>query len=145
MKNFEKYFYEIASDICIVSELVHCGEFKHRTLLALDPTKHNIHTVMKWLNEEYVEPIKLTHDEYVILKNLPSESKYIVRDGLGDLETWDFKPIRGNGIWTTDYESYFIPLTAFSHLFQFIKWEDEEPYEIAKLIEDYEKEHEDGN
>lgn len=29
----------------------------------------------------------------------------------------------------------YINIYEFKHLFQFIKWEDEEPYEIEKLLE----------
>lgn len=28
-----------------------------------------------------------------------------------------------------------IGLTAFNHLFKFVKWEDEEPYNIQELLE----------
>ena len=35
--------------------------------------------------------------------------------------------------WFNNYS--FESLKLFHHLFQFIKWEDDEPYEISKLLE----------
>lgn len=139
MKNFEKYLYEIAGTICKFSTIAYKNpDEANCTCLTVDPTKHNIHTVMKWLLAEYVEPIKLTHDEYVILKNLPKKYEWITRDYYDDLEIFDYKPYKKGTLWG---ENDWCSLTLFNHLFQFVKWEDEEPYEIAKLIADYEKEN----
>ena len=95
---------------------------------------------IKWLLEEYKEPIQLTHDEYVILKNLGSEWKFIARDRLYDeLNIFDCKPRKNEDEWL--HIDAYSSFTGFNHLFKFIKWEDEEPYSIQQLIEDYEKEH----
>ena len=146
MKNFEKYIDVIIEDFnlgtSLLCALAHirgdknsCSGIRCRECVA---------DSLDWLKEEYKEPVKLSHDEYVILKNISNESKYIVRDRLGELETWGNIPTRAIGIWTTDGESTFRSLSAFDHLFQFINF-DTEPLEIAKLIADYEKEHGDGN
>ena len=83
---------------------------------------------MKYLNEEYVEPIKLTHDEYVILKSANPYYEKIGRNYSGELY------FEGHGTY-----SFVQP---FNYLFDFTKFEDDD-YEIAKLIADYEKEHQD--
>lgn len=92
------------------------------------------------IDKECVEPIKMTYDEYMILKNIKG-FKWIARDNtnLRDLGVFQEKPFRAE-YWWYSYEAN--AFSSFSHLFQFIKWEDE-PYEIEKLIKNYEKEHED--
>lgn len=144
MKNFEKYLYEIAGTICRFSSIAYRNpDEANCTCLTVDPREHNIHTVMKWLLAEYQEPIRLTHDEYVILKNIPSDYKWIARKRDSVLcVIWKGgnKPHKEESWWTGLYHEIHL----FINLFQFIKWEDEEPYEIAKLIADYEKENCDG-
>ena len=141
MKNYEKYkekidkrdnpqcyvYYELMGNKNCKSEGCSSGCF--------------IKTI-RWLLEEYVEPIKLSNDEYVILKNLPSEYKWIVRNENGDVKLFTDKPCKYQGCNCWSYKSWEYLFYLYNDLFQFIKWEDEEPYEIAKLIEDYEKEHE---
>ena len=84
---------------------------------------------------------KLTKDEKAILRNLPKEYKYIARQKYGELVVYQCKPYKAN---TRDYwECYEISmrefLSLYSHLFQFIKWEDEEPYLIEDLLKGEEK------
>ena len=69
---------------------------------------------------------KLTEDEKVILRNLPKEYKWIARDENGCLYVYASKPKKGITIWEGDG----LPMIPFDHLFEFIKWEDEEPYLI---------------
>lgn len=94
----------------------------------------------KFLNSEYVEKPLLSDDEYVILKNLDSKWKYIARDNVENnifgLNVYTEKPPKKESYWSDD--CIYVNLGIFKHLFQFIKWEDEEPYNIKKLIEDYE-------
>lgn len=82
---------------------------------------------IRWLLEEYVEPIKLSHDEYVILKNVVSDKfNMISRDG------------QHNNIFL-EGNSWITSLSFYSHLFKFIK--NGEQYLIKQLVADYEKEH----
>jgi hypothetical protein len=144
MKNFEKYLYEIAGTICKFSTIAYRNpDEANCTCLTVDPTKHNIHTVMKWLNEEYKEPIKLTHDEYVILKNVDECYKWIARNPYHcSLRFFIKKPFKKSTDWQDGFNRGGNGIEVFNNLFQFVKWEDSEPYEIAKLIADYEKENE---
>ena len=138
MKNYEKYkekidkrdnpqcyvYYELMGNKNCKSEGCSSGCF--------------IKTI-KWLLEEYKEPIQLSHDEYVALKNLGSEFKFIARDKEENcLSAYTSKPYKGNVDW---WLTGGVWCELLEHLFPFIKWEDEEPYEIAKLIEDYKKEN----
>ena len=91
--------------------------------------------IKKWLYEEYKEPIKLTEDEKAILRNLPKKYKYITRDSFERIWVHKNKPRKGPLIWDGNENDYFI-LLIYNHLFQFIKWEDEEPYNIEELLKE---------
>ena len=73
---------------------------------------------------------KLTEDEKVILRNLPKKYKWIARDIYGCLYVYASKPKKGITMWESDG----LPMIPFVHLFQFIKWEDVEPYSIEELL-----------
>ena len=81
-----------------------------------------------WERKEKPQP-KLTEDEKAILRNVPQYYKWIARDGNGVVCLYPDKPHKSKTIW----DSYGV-LFPFQHLFQFIKWEDEEPYLIEKLL-----------
>ena len=73
---------------------------------------------------------QLTEDEKVILRNLPKEYKYIARDKSGLIFLFSKKPSKCDYSWI-GYNDIAFP---FGHLFQFIEWEDEEPYSIEELL-----------
>ncbi len=79
---------------------------------------------------------KLTEDEKVILRNIPEKYKYIARDNSGALYIYKGKPYKEREEWYSVFR--FNELNLFQHLFQFIKWEDKEPYKIQELLEEYE-------
>ena len=84
-----------------------------------------------WERKEAIKPNpKLTKDEKVILKNVPKEYKYIARDKNGWIFLYIDKPVKRN-FWFDDCGTIRFP---FDHLFQFIQWEDEEPYSIEELL-----------
>ena len=78
---------------------------------------------------------KPTEDEKVILKNIPKKYKYIARDRSGLIFLFSKKPSKCDCSWI-GYNDIAFP---YYHLFQFIKWEDEEPYSIEELLEGEEK------
>lgn len=145
MKNFEKYIDKIVEFVekCNCSHLCNGGfecpfknEFEHCRFSYGDAGD-----LKQYLLAEHVEPIKLTHDEYVILKNLGSEWKFIARDcDWFEINLFTDEPTRIDGLWSNG-GSPSIRMTLFPNLFQFIKWEDEELYSIEQLIADYEKEY----
>ena len=92
------------------------------------------YTCSKLLWERKDEP-KLTEDEKVILRNLPKEYKWIARDSSGMVYIFIEKPENRQAIWY----GFGQPMIPFYHLFNFIKWEDEEPYSIEELLEGEEK------
>ena len=84
---------------------------------------------------ERKDELKLTEDEKVILRNLPKEYKWIVRDHIGSLWIFENKP--SNDIFGWFYST--ASTLPFPNLFKFIKYEDKEPYSIEKLLKGEEK------
>lgn len=82
-----------------------------------------------------------TEDEKAILRNLPSEYKWIARDNNSkSLYIHHSKPIKKEK--AEHWESYYNDnsrnigrsLTVYNHLFQSIQWEDAEPCEFKRYI-----------
>ena len=73
---------------------------------------------------------QLTEDEKAILRNLPKDYKWIARDLSGMVYIFIERPEKGQAIWYGCGQ----PMIPFYHLFQFIQWEDEEPYSIEDLL-----------
>ena len=82
---------------------------------------------------------KITEDEKVILRNIYKEYKWITRDEEGDLAVHNVKPYKSPEFWVSESDIAWEYLVPFNNLFQFIKWEDEEPYLIEDLLEREEK------
>ena len=93
-------------------------------------------TELLWERKETPKPNpKLTEDEKVILRNLPKEYKWIARDESTCIHLFTYKPNKSTWWWNG---AECIKL-VFPHLFQFITWEDEEPYSIEDLLKGEEK------
>ena len=75
---------------------------------------------------------KITEDEKVILRNLPEKYKWIARDKNGLIFLYSKKPSKCEYSWG-GCKYMLLPL---EHLFQFIQWEDNEPYSIKELLEE---------
>lgn len=122
----------------VIGEIYRNGEFDCSGLECGECIINLLH----YLSEE--EPVQLSHDEYVILKNIDEEFTWIARDDNGELHLFTIKPHKDFyckfGWWGSRSDNS-LNFSVYEHLFQFVKWEDEEPYEISKLLEDYEKEH----
>jgi len=81
-----------------------------------------------WKREE---PIVLNEKEKAVLV-LYDDFKWIARDSDNELVVYIAKPEKRISYWKAtddEDEGYYIP----SHLFQFVKWEDEEPTSLDEL------------
>ena len=81
--------------------------------------------------EEYKEPIKLTQFEYEYLKVAKKEGfNFIARDKSNRLYGFEKQPTKGNATWGSrgDY------VGMFKSTFSFVKWQDEEPYNIDEIL-----------
>ena len=91
---------------------------------------------------------KINREEYEILKALDGYT-HLARDknrfrDKSLLQAYQIKPNRKEYLWVNPNNTDVEDLDE--NLFQFIQWEDEEPYSIAELIEEYEdsKEYKDS-
>ena len=83
------------------------------------------------LLEEYKEPVKLTKFEYEYLKFAKeNEYNFIARDKNNNLYLYSNKPWKAENDW--DYEDRTTPV--FAELFKFVKWENEEPWNIDNIL-----------
>lgn len=88
---------------------------------------------MYWLQQEHKEPITLSEAERIILENIDKEYKWIVRDKDGEIRVFGVKPRKDKYYWK-ETGNDFARLSALNHLFQFITWNDEQPYSIEELL-----------
>lgn len=83
------------------------------------------------LLEEYKEPIKLTQFEYEYLKFAKAvEYNFIARDEDGRLFLYSIEPWKGEFAWK--YRDSGIRI--FTKMFNFVRWQDEEPYSIDNIL-----------
>ena len=85
----------------------------------------------------------LSTGEYHILKNVEPIYEFIARDYNGGLYLFETHPDKKSFVWDSDDSA--INIKCHQHIFKFVKWEDDEPWEITKLLERYEEEHNHGN
>ena len=146
LRNGDKllFFYCFADGILIYLEGQQCRTLDsyHENLTAtddfieLDIMKVYKDYTCKELLWERKEKPQLNEDEKAILKVLLNEKyKWIARDKNDWLYVYASKPKKGITIW----ENTGSPMMPFVHLFNFIKWEDEEPYSIEDLLKGEEK------
>ena len=88
----------------------------------------------------------ITNEEYIILKSLREDYKYIARDSDDTLSVFTHYPSKGVGYgkicyWVGSEGEYFSDLEIFfkKELFTFVKSELSEPIEIQDLINNYEQ------
>ncbi len=83
------------------------------------------------LLEEYKEPIKLTQFEYEYLKFAKAvEYNFIARDEDGRLFLYSIEPWKGEFAWKYRDSS----IRIFTKMFNFVRWQDEEPYSIDNIL-----------
>lgn len=147
MKNREKFAKEIL-DIACKSEkfsVIKSGEITFCDRFKCDMCKFNDFTGEKscrtkryeWSESEYVEKKPtITSKEKNFLDALLPNFKYIARDSNDRLYIYGKKPIREDKseAWVPDNSnSYCVTRDIFGNMFDFIKWEDEEPWSIEDL------------
>ena len=90
-----------------------------------------------WLKSEHKEPITLSEAERIILENIDKKYfNYIARNKNGSLYLYFSKPYKNNdaGIWKELSFMHCEDFYMFKNLFQFITWNDSEPYNIEVLL-----------
>ena len=91
--------------------------------------------IVEWLYEEHVEkpkPPKLSKKERAFCELIGTG--YIARDNNKELVHYRATPHKHTNEWT-DHTASFLMLNRFNSLkFDFIKWEDEEPWPVEELL-----------
>lgn len=83
------------------------------------------------LLEEYKETVKLSKFEYEYLKFAKAvEYNFIARDEDGGLFLYSIEPWKGEIAWK--YRDSGIRI--FTKMFDFVRWQDEEPYSIDEIL-----------
>lgn len=108
--------------------------FINNTYPELDIMKVYKDYTLKELLWERKEKPKLTDDEKAILRNINKKYRWIARDEDTMLFVFTEKPFKLDYYWKCGNEDYECCIYLFDHLFQSIKWEDEEPYLIEDLL-----------
>lgn len=86
---------------------------------------------VNWLYSEYKEPVVLTDDERKLCELL--EGGWIARDANGNLYYFRTKPQKGVHVWHVC--GVEVILDVFPQCkFDFIKWEDDEPWNVEELV-----------
>lgn len=151
MKNKEKFAKEIIDVACKGNtiavtkdnKVVDCDDIPCGSCIFDDCDKYIKHIghlqscgdkLHEWAESEYVEPKPtITSREKNFLDALLSNCCYIARDKDNLLYVYYDKPIRGNKLWISDYACHDMPKDMYGDVFSFIKWEDEEPWNIETL------------
>lgn len=151
MKNREKFAKEILDIACngrsiaVTKEnkIVYCSNISCESCMFDGCGKHIGRSqacsdrLREWTESEYVEKHTITSREKKFLDTLVFNCKYIARDGNNTLYIYYKKPIRNDKAesWVSDDNSYYyyVSKDIFGIMFDFIKWEDEEPWSIEDL------------
>lgn len=141
MKNKEKYLDEL-TEILIANGSLAVNKYTNKPASCINISLNcdnclfngncndNGQAVREWLEAEYKEPIKLTDDEIVILKNINKMFDWIDRDEDNVLVVCARKLFKGELYCNIAIDHEY--LAPFSHLFQFIK--KYESYNIDELL-----------
>ena len=151
MKNKEKFAKEILDIACKGdtiavtkdNEIVCCDEIPCESCIFDDCDKYIKHIghiqscgdqLHEWAESEYVEKPTITSREKKFLDLLLPDCKYIARNQDESLYVYKNEPIRCKIYWTVNnFCSYYISIDMYGNMFDFIKWEDKEPWSIEDL------------
>lgn len=141
MKNREKFAKEILDVVCKgnhfgvtkADEIISCPEADCRKCLFDDDIDCDI-SLEQWSESEYVEKPIITSREKAFLYSLLPEWKYITRDKDYRLFLYPDKPSKKSTYWSSETKGENrIRHDVFNVKFDFVKWEDEEPWSIEDL------------
>lgn len=148
MKNRDKFAKEILDIACSgrsiavtkENKIVYCSDISCESCMFDSCGKHFGRSqvcsdrLREWSESEYVEKPTITSREKNFLDALLSNCKYIARDSNNELYIYNKKPERRDCDWCSDDGILFHILTRFfGNMFDFIKWEDEEPWSVEDL------------
>lgn len=136
MKNKEKFAKEIIDVACkgdtiaVIKDnkVVGCDDiYCEQCLFNIDNLCHREDNILyRWAESEYVEKLTITSREKKFLDMLLPECKYIARDKSDKLYVYC-------NWYSNDGTLNCISTNLFGNMFDFIRWEDKEPWCIEDL------------
>lgn len=150
MTNKEKWANELI-DICIIGGSFavdkygcphSCCEYECKDCAFYKSTDKCINNRKRWLEQEYSEPVYLSQLEHDILSALNPIWKYIIRDKDDQLSLFRDEPVRMPElyIWVcplvdSGKKEHLVLFDMFKpNIFPMIKWTDNKPWSIEKLL-----------
>jgi len=92
----------------------------------------SVNGISKYDFQKIYKPLPLiTQDERVILRNIKGYT-WLARDEGGRMVMYGAKPFKFTNRWLE--MSHHMSIFNYSHLFDFIKWTDDEPWNIYDLL-----------
>lgn len=114
-----------------------CGVCQLAEVEGVCGINHCAFELSQWLKQEHKEKITLSEAERIILENIDKNYKYIARDRIGTLCVFKDEPKKDeDDMWVSKIITLNCStiIEVFNHLFQFITWNDSEPYNIEELL-----------
>lgn len=150
MKNREKFAKEILDIACnadaftvtksgkiVRCDVVTCPLCKFSNDNNIDTSISCHERLHKWTESEYVEKPTITSKEKMFIDLILSKWLYLVRGTDKYLYVFDALPSKGYDGWCIEnismYDYCYISKKLFGNMFDFIKWEDKEPWSIEDL------------
>ena len=128
MKNKEKYRKDLSErDICDKASPWHAAVCHGNNC------KGCAGRLIEWCEQEATPGITRLEEE--VLKAVPPTFRYIARDKGGKLFVYYAKPRKGDEEWLSSYPCAILPLIG---LFEWIRFEDDEPWCIDDLVKRHE-------
>lgn len=81
-----------------------------------------------WKEKKHIE---IPEPDRTILENIDEEYQWITRDEDGCVCVYTSKPTKKDSVWIG---SSYANLNGFNHLFQFVRWTDEEPVNFREAL-----------
>ena len=139
MNKFEKYFEKlknIEGNIAIINDKpVECDPFADcdKCIRSASDDKCSNKILIDWLAEEYIEKHKLTKNEQKLCQVL--KNGWLARDRFNGLYFYAVKPAKHSNEWATLGTVLKINDLVFEDVkFDFIKWEDKEPWSVEDIL-----------
>jgi len=149
MKNREKFAKEILDIACSgrsiavtkENKIAYCSNISCESCMFDGCGKHIGRSqacsdqLREWAESEYVEkkPTITSREKNFLDALLLLSNYYIARDKDNSLYVYYDKPIRGEKLWVSNYPCHNPPKDMYGSMFDFIKWEDEEPWSVEDL------------
>lgn len=141
MKNKEKFKDKIVDIVCSGNKIavnketyepVSCNNISCFKCLSYENEGCFPNKITDWANQDYKDPIVISHSDSLFLNFIKDCYEYIARDKKGYLYGYSNKPEK-NLTDNTWYGGPAVAIYKFNIDFPMIKWTDDQPWKISDL------------